>query len=343
MPKKGKGKGKKQKAPEEKGLSVEEFKDILRKTFKEHEVIDAAQKFFLRYIENELETREKETDPLKFFICDPAVTSKSVVAFSKALCHAHTLKFNLVNVICFFNCELNEAAAEALSKCVSSVSTINRLEIRHGFLNPSCCQHLGKALEKNARTFKSLKLLNLSHNNLKVAGLEALTKSYDLNQGLEKLFLENCALQKESGKYLSKIITNSPNLQVFSVNSNNLQAQGLRSVCEALQNSNSKLEILNFGLNKIGEATDDKETTRESLYDLCSVMQNLTTLHTVELQGNSFSEEFGELLKTTYEQSKVVKLTIPHNWTNTALYKDFAKLAEKKGKKKKKGKGKKKK
>jgi hypothetical protein len=49
-------------------LSLEEFKNILKKTFKEENVKESQQKVFFNYIDHELEIREKETSPLHVWI-----------------------------------------------------------------------------------------------------------------------------------------------------------------------------------------------------------------------------------------------------------------------------------
>jgi len=343
MPKKsGKKKGGKGKEPAVKEMTIEEFRGKLKDGFKADAISDLEQRIFLGFIDSEVETREKDSEPLKVLLAGN-ISSSAIASFCKSLCQARKENFKMVNVVCFSNANVGEEGTKAIAKVVEQVDSLNRLELLGCRVPSVACIPLGLAIERNSKTSSSLRKLNLSYNKIGTAGLTQLVTGFTSNKAMEELILSYCDLDSTSGLALMKLIKGCPSLKKLDLTGNRLGARGLQFISQAIINCGSGLEELKFSLNCVGEEDLEHSILVSSMDDLAELLRK-SSLSILDLSGNCFPEEFGECLFTAYEEGKVAQFSIPHNWKNAELYKSFQKIRDKRGgKKKKKGKGGKKK
>lgn len=335
MGKKKKG-GKQKKAPEP-GLSLEEFLKCLKTEFSKENVEPGQQRIFLDVINNQLETREKETSPLQLCICD-GLESHCIQVFCQVLRKTWKKKFNILKVLCIVNAEIDDNAANELGRCMKEVGSLCRIDLKRCLISSHSCEIFGNGILRNSQALKTLKEIDLSYNEFGTNGIAQIANALNGNHSLEKLTLDFCGITPDAGEFFIAILGKSPLLKKLSLEGNNLRSYGLHCICYALLNSTTILQNLNFSLNHFGEVADETELNHQAIEQLCMAMEHITTLKEINICGNSISEEYGAQLINSYKESKIEKLKIPFNWSNVKLYDDIQKIASKRGGKKKKGK-----
>ncbi|GAB1292520.1 NACHT, LRR and PYD domains-containing protein 14 [Apodemus speciosus] len=137
------------------------------------------------------------------------------------------------------------------------------------FLNS--CQDFSFLVSNNKVTHLDLKDTDLEENGLKTL-CEAL-KSQGCKLRLLRNQLESCDLNADRCKTLSKALRSNRSLVFLNLSTNNLSNDGVKSLCEVLENPNCPLERLalaSCGLTKVGcEVLSSALTKSKRLTHLC--------------------------------------------------------------------------
>ena len=97
---------------------------------------------------------------------------------------------------------------------------------------------------------QTLKILNLSENNISNECFPYILDYFSTNKSLKKLNLSSNNLNNDSAKFLLQILVNNLYLEILDLSKNNLGIEGFELVCNSLQ-FNSVITSLDISQNKI--------------------------------------------------------------------------------------------
>ncbi|XP_076134139.1 protein NLRC3-like [Alosa pseudoharengus] len=154
-------------------------------------------------------------------------------------------KFNLQNYIKTPEKDQTELLSpdEVLQKLLPVVTTSTSAELIDCNLTEKGCSYLASALSSHS---SSLRLLNMSLNELRESGVELLCSALgNQNCKLEELQLWRCNLKEKSCFYLASALTShSSSLRLLDLTNNELLDSGVKLLCTALFHHNFRLEEL---------------------------------------------------------------------------------------------------
>jgi len=105
-------------------------------------------------------------------------------------------------------------------------------------------------LDKIIKSNKSLKELNLSHNNINYKGIEIIRKALEKNETLEVLNLANNSIEEVGIANISEILKKNKTLKELNLRWNQITDEGWKNICIALRVNNT-LEVLDLGSTNI--------------------------------------------------------------------------------------------
>ncbi|XP_036599444.1 NACHT, LRR and PYD domains-containing protein 14-like [Trichosurus vulpecula] len=138
--------------------------------------------------------------------------------------------------------ELGDAGMKLLCIALGQPQCIlQALDVLVCFLTEACCQDLSDMLVLN----QSLRSLNLGHNALMDQGVKLLCQALrHPDCQLRRLGLERCQLSAACCQDLSSVLLCNPRLKSLDLAQNALWDEGVRLLCEALQQPECRLQIL---------------------------------------------------------------------------------------------------
>ncbi|XP_061124921.1 NACHT, LRR and PYD domains-containing protein 3-like isoform X2 [Syngnathus typhle] len=211
------------------------------------------------------------------------------------------------------HCELSKKSCEALASVLSSSRTLSHLDLSFndlrddglealavGLAKPQCTlQVLGlescnlskkscKALASVLSSPCSLRELDLSHNDLRDDGLEALAARLAKPQcTLQVLGLQCCNLSKKSCEALASVLSSSCSLRELDLSLNDLYDDGLEALATGLAKPQCTLQ----GLKLI-----HCNLSKKSCEVLASVLSSPGSLRELELGDNDLGDDGLEAL-----------------------------------------------
>ncbi|KAM9834918.1 NACHT, LRR and PYD domains-containing protein 3-like isoform 2-T2 [Syngnathus typhle] len=218
-----------------------------------------------------------------------------------------------LQVLKLWNCKLSKKSCEALASVLSSSHTLRELNLGYndlhdhglealaaGLAKPECtlqvlglfcCKLSKKSCEALASVLSSpgnLRLLNLSFNELRDDGLEALAAGLAKPEcTLQVLGLEKCWLSKKSCEALASVLSSSRTLSHLVLNENDLHDDGLEALAAGLAKPQCTLQVLKL---------QDCKLSKKSCEALASVLSSSHTLRELDLCFNELCDDGLEAL-----------------------------------------------
>ncbi|XP_069753979.1 NLR family CARD domain-containing protein 3-like [Narcine bancroftii] len=274
--------------------------------------------FFIRFLSG-LGTK-KSQELLKGFLTDDKAKddSKKIAKYLKKILQMNIPPKQTIHILHCLN-ELNDISALNDIKAAFKSGTFTS-----GTLSPAQCSALALFLQMSEMNYQELDLsvyklptagiqrlllianyfteIKLSGANIRDAGVKILSdvmKSQDCK--LQNLKLDGNNLTHKSCEQLAEILNINDNIIFLDLSDNNLQDNGISSLCGALENENCALKILRVCGNKLTPSCSE---------NLASMIKTNKTLVELNLSNNRIGEEglkqVCEALKT--ENCKLQKL-----------------------------------
>lgn len=137
---------------------------------------------------------------------------------------------------------------EGLLRLLPVVKTARVAKLNSCKLTVACCAALAAAVSSS-----QLRELDLSHNNLKDAGLMQLSASLKKNK-LETLRLRSCGLTEHSSNALASLISSAKSqLKLLDLADNDLQDEGVKKLSTGVGTPHCTLETLGLSLCRVSE------------------------------------------------------------------------------------------
>ena len=203
-------------------------------------------------------------------LSDNGLNDSGVIKIAQSLCKCSKLK-----VLNLQNNNITEKAAEALASVISSNSGLEKLYLGNNQLQLGIIE-----IAKRLKDISSLKVLDLSNNNITKQVADELVATIKISKSLEKLWLngnhlgssaivvinavEKISLLKELclndsknrseelAPAISSVVAKNKSLEVLSLRDNGLNDDGVIKISESLCKC-SKLKVLNLQNNNITE------------------------------------------------------------------------------------------
>ncbi|KAK7898437.1 hypothetical protein WMY93_019290 [Mugilogobius chulae] len=142
-----------------------------------------------------------------------------------------------------FELKKYSASEEALLRLLPVVKASNKALLSSCNLSERSCEALSSVLSSQS---SSLRVLDLSHNDLKDSGLKMLSVGLKSPHcKLEQLSLSSCNLSERSCEALSSVLSSqSSSLRVLDLSHNDLKDSGLKMLSVGLKSPHCKLEQL---------------------------------------------------------------------------------------------------
>ncbi|KAM9310559.1 protein NLRC3-like isoform 1-T1 [Pholidichthys leucotaenia] len=186
-----------------------------------------------------------------------------------------------------FDMKKYSASEEALLRLLPVVKASKKALLNGCELTERSCEALSSVLSS---PFSSLRLLDLSNNNLKDSGVKILSDGLkNLHCKLESLSLSGCQVSEEGCEALSSVPSSpSSSLRHLNLSNNNLKDSGVKILSDGLKNLHCKLESLSLSGCLVSE---------ESCEALSSVLSSpSSSLRHLDLSNNNLKDSGVKIL-----------------------------------------------
>ncbi|XP_061125279.1 NACHT, LRR and PYD domains-containing protein 3-like [Syngnathus typhle] len=184
-----------------------------------------------------------------------------------------------------WDCKLSKKSCEALASVLSSPCSQRELDLSHNDLRDDGLEALAAGLAKPECT---LQVLDLSSNDLGDDRLEALAAGLAKSQcTLEVLTLWDCKLSTKSCEALASVLSLPCSLRKLDLGANDLGNDGLEAVAAGLAKPQCTLQV--FGLQWC-------KLTKRSCQALASVLSSPCSLRELDLSHNDLGDDGLEAL-----------------------------------------------
>ncbi|XP_051991571.1 NACHT, LRR and PYD domains-containing protein 12-like [Xyrauchen texanus] len=183
------------------------------------------------------------------------------------------------------NNDLQDSGVKLLSDALKSPHcTLEILRIADCRFTGQCCESLSSVLQ----SFKSLRELDLSNNDLQDSGVKLLSDALKSPHcTLEILRFAACRFTGQCCESLSSVLQSSKSLRELDLSNNDLQDSGVKLLSDALKSPHCTLEILRFAACRF---------TGQCCESLSSVLQSSKSLRELDLSNNDLQDSGVKLL-----------------------------------------------
>ena len=185
--------------------------------------------------------------------------------------------------------------------------TCTLIELKLGNNNAKeAAEDIAAVLSRNT----NLKVVGLNGNSLKSTGIKKVTNGLRNTFSLQKISLDNNFITGvAAAESIAKTLSHNINLQVFTINGNDLQATGVSKVVRNLQRASNLQELGLCDNRATGKAAKDIAVTLSNknklqvlnlngnylqtagVIEIAKAIQNILTLREMHINGNNISDE----------------------------------------------------
>ncbi|XP_051992105.1 NACHT, LRR and PYD domains-containing protein 3-like isoform X2 [Xyrauchen texanus] len=183
------------------------------------------------------------------------------------------------------NNDLQDSGVKLLSDALKSPHcTLEILRFAACRFTDQCCESLSSVLQSS----KSLRVLDLSNNDLQDSGVKLLSDALKSPHcTLEILRFATCRFTDQCCESLSSVLQSSKSLTEMDLSNNDLQDSGVKLLSDALKSPHCTLEILRFAACRF---------TDQCCESLSSVLQSSKSLRELDLSNNDLQDSGVKLL-----------------------------------------------
>ncbi|XP_065908363.1 NACHT, LRR and PYD domains-containing protein 3-like isoform X3 [Dysidea avara] len=261
--------------------------------------------------------------PLKLILYRTTLYPHDIRCVSHTICHYPIVVLNM------WLCDIGYKGVSRLAQCCEK-KAIHLQELYLGWNNLTSAGviHLVKIM----RSSPSLRVLNVTGNEIGDIGVELLCKELPNSNSLTELHIWDCGLSVKGVICIKTLLMENKKLEILNIGDNQIGNQGVSAVCEVLHNNtnltklrmdgcgisvegviciktllmeNKKLEILNIGDNQIGN---------QGVSAVCEVLHNNTNLTKLRMNWCGISVEGAICIKTLLMENKTI--TFLNIWGN---------------------------
>ncbi|XP_029953785.1 NLR family CARD domain-containing protein 3-like isoform X2 [Salarias fasciatus] len=246
------------------GLSLESNQTLLKHLMTSNRTHQKTRGEIIRHIKERIRTNPSPDRCLNLFHClnelnDHSLTkeiqsylsSGSLNEASLSPAQWATLVFVLLTSeeeLSVFELGSYSRSEEGLLRLLPVLKTARVAKLNACKLTAACCAALATAVSS-----PRLRELDLSHNNLKDAGLMQLSASLKTSK-LEALRLRSCGLTEHSSVALASVISSaSCQLKLLDLADNDLQDEGVKKLSNGVGSPHCQLETLSLSLCRVSE------------------------------------------------------------------------------------------
>ena len=177
---------------------------------------------------------------------------------------------------------------------VSPCKTLKILNLSKNDITKEGAKILAPALEEN----KSLEYLDLSQNRLGVYGMQLIAQSLKKNQTLKGLNLFKNIIDVDGARALRELLKVNRSLEFLDIGHNRIRAKGLEAVSEGIINGSCPLKSLGLRMNFIN---DDGF---QSFFDEV-ILSKISKIENLYLKENNFSQYKADKLHSKMKEEKL--------------------------------------
>ncbi|CAG0923586.1 unnamed protein product [Notodromas monacha] len=156
---------------------------------------------------------------------------------------------------------LENTGAKLFSEVFAKMGTLQELSVPQNGIFPDGIQNLCNALEKNP----NLRILNLEDNTVKAVGAKCVATLLRKLEHLEELNLGDGLLKTTGANHLADALQDTPSkLKVLNVSSNEIRLPGGLKIVESLRQHAESLKNVNLDLNWFGDTGAEEVMSRVS-------------------------------------------------------------------------------
>ena len=206
------------------------------------------------------------------------IGTAGVVSLCDALINNHTLReLHIPNI------QMSDNGASALARLLHNNNSLKVLDVSHNDIGVAGSKAL---LAQGICTWNDLQVLKISHNSLRAAGSEALAEALLTNNSLQVLDISYNGIRVAGSKALAQALYTNSSLQRLDVSGNEIGDNGVQPLAEALH-ANKTLVKLHVQDNRI---------QCEGAHMLSKAIEVNQTLYTLSLRGNKISDSGAQAL-----------------------------------------------
>jgi cortexillin 1/2 len=206
--------------------------------------------------------------------------------------------------------------AGALSKTLPAHDETENLSLVNSGIDDAALKPIADVLEK-----LSLKVLDLSRNEITGDGLAELSKGITNNLSLTELNLENNKINDAGIAHLATALAAKPAITSVNLNGNQIGAAGVKSLKDQIGHNERVFTRLHLNNNKLGDA---------GAAAVATLLSSNSTITHVHLSGNGIGDAgVASLCQAISPDSLVVELDLSNNDLTSAGASHIQKLLQK--------------
>ncbi|CAF1531985.1 unnamed protein product [Rotaria sordida] len=182
---------------------------------------------------------------------------------------------------------------QRLCKALEQNKTLKTLDLSHNQTGDEGAQHLGKVLEQN----KTLTTLNLRSNKISHEGARHLSKGLEQNRTLTTLDLSYNHIGHQGIQHLSKALEQNQTVTTLTLYQAEIGDEGAQHLGKALEQNKQTLNTMDLSHNQIGD---------EGAQHLGKALEKNQTLTTLDLSRNQIDDEGVQHIGKALEQNQAL-------------------------------------